>query len=80
MHLCPLDELMVIYLASLPLTWTSWLATKKTLGCYDKLFINTKVIILYKWSILEQNTRITFTYNECSDLGQHNKNKVTGCI
>lgn len=61
--LCPLVEVMIIYLAGLPWHGPLKMATKETLCCYDRPLINTKVIISNKWSILEQRTRITFTHN-----------------
>lgn len=63
LHLCPLNGVMIIYKAGLPLTWTLRMATKETQGCYDRSFINTKVIISNKWSIQEQRTGIAFAHN-----------------
>lgn len=63
LHLCPLGEGLIIYLAGLSLTWTSLDGHKRNPRLLDRPFINTKVVISNKWSILKQRTAITFTRN-----------------
>lgn len=75
LHLCPLDRVMIIYKAGLALTWPLWMAAKETRGCCDRPFINTKVIISSKWSILEQRTGTALLIMQWSDLGQHNRTR-----